>query len=98
MSPADAQSPHSIDLHGLRPEQAERRLGQALHEARVRGRAELLVITGRGMGNRTQEPILRRRLETWLRGSEGRRFGVARVELASRGGALRIRFSASPGS
>ena len=52
---------------------------------------ELLVVTGRGWGNRTQEPILRRRVEAWLRGPDGRRLGVKDVQVVSRGGALEVR-------
>jgi DNA-nicking Smr family endonuclease len=85
--------PASVDLHGLHPEQALRRLGQALHTARVRGDDELLVITGRGTGNETGRPVLRRRVEEWLRGPEGRGRGVGRVEVTAKGGALRVHLS-----
>ena len=81
----------TIDLHGLRPEAALGRLGQGLHAARVRGAAESLVVTGRGMGNREQRPILRERVEAWLRGPEGRRAGVRHVERRAKGGALLVR-------
>jgi len=64
-----------IDLHGLRPEQAQRRLEQELHSGRVQGAFEVLVITGRGWGNQTHEPILRKRMEAWLRGPQGRERG-----------------------
>lgn len=98
MPPKNADDGPSIDLHGLRPEAAERRLGQELHAARVRGTREILVITGRGFGNRAQEPILRRRLEAWLRGQHGKRLGVAAVTVESRGGALRVRLANATGS
>ncbi|MCA8979818.1 MAG: Smr/MutS family protein [Planctomycetes bacterium] len=81
----------SVDLHGLRPEAALRRLSQALHTARVRGASELLVITGRGLGNRTQQPVLRDKVERWLRGPDGRSLGVRAVERDKRGGALLAR-------
>jgi DNA-nicking Smr family endonuclease len=81
----------TVDLHGLPPERALRRLAQELHAARMRRVAELLVITGRGLGNRTQQPVLRRRVEEWLRGPEGTRAGVRSFALESRGGALRVR-------
>ncbi len=83
--------PTSVDLHGLRPEQALRRLSQELHAARVRGTSQLLVITGRGWGNLEQKPILRKKVEAWLRGPEGRDFGVADVQVAHKGGALEVR-------
>jgi len=81
---------HQVDLHGLAPEGALRRLEQELHAARVRGVAELLVITGRGWGNREQKPLLRNQVETWLKGPRGRGFGVQRIEIVNKGGALRV--------
>ena len=78
----------SVDLHGKSPDQALRALSQALHGARVRGARELRVITGRGWGNRAQEPILRKRVEAWLAGPEGRQAGVQGVRVVSKGGAL----------
>ena len=83
----------SVDLHGRRPEEALRRLAQELHAARVSGADRLRVITGRGWGNRTFEPILRKRVEAWLRGEEGRRLGVRSIEVAAKGGALDLRLS-----
>jgi len=77
-----------VDLHGLRPQQALRRVAQALHAARVKGRTRLLVITGAGWGNAEQKPILRTHVETWLRGPEGRSLGVKDVQRVHRGGAL----------
>ena len=79
---------HEVDLHGLRPEQALRRLAQDLHACRMSGVQRLRVITGRGWGNREQRPILRGKVEEWLRGPEGRGYGVRSIELASKGGAL----------
>jgi DNA-nicking Smr family endonuclease len=81
----------SVDLHGLPPHQALHRLAQALHAARVRGAAGVLVITGRGWGNREQQPILRGKVEDWLRGPDGRRLGVQGFEVAHKGGALEVR-------
>lgn len=78
------------DLHGLRPEDALRRLAQALHTARVRGEPRLRVITGRGWGNRKQQPVLRQQVEQWLRGPEGQRSGARRWSVVSQGGALDI--------
>ncbi len=78
------------DLHGLTPEAALRRLARALHTARVRGARELLVITGRGMGNAAQKPILRRKVEVWLRSGEGRRAGAGSFEVRNKGGALLV--------
>jgi DNA-nicking Smr family endonuclease len=80
-----------VDLHGLRPEQALRRLEQFLHGARVRGVPRVLVITGRGLGNREGRAVLRERVAAWLRGPDGRRYDVIDVQLASKGGALDVR-------
>ncbi|MFT5288694.1 MAG: DNA-nicking Smr family endonuclease [Planctomycetota bacterium] len=85
--PADS----SVDLHGLRPEDAQRRLERELHSARVRGHSTLLVITGRGLGNERLEPVLRQRISVWLRGPEGRARGVKDVVVEAKGGALRVR-------
>ena len=85
-----------VDLHGLPPHQALRRLEQELHACRVRGEPELLAITGRGWGNLEQEPILRRKAEAWLRGPQGKALGVSHVTLEHKGGALRIRLK-TPG-
>lgn len=83
--------PDEVDLHGLHVEQALRRVAQALHAARVRGRRELLVITGAGWGNSDGKPVLRPRVEAWLRGPEGRALGVLDVRRVSKGGALAVR-------
>lgn len=83
-----------VDLHGQRPEQALRTLGNALYTARRSGAGGLTVITGRGLSNATQEPVLRRRVEAWLAG-EGRRYGVTRWAAVSRGGALRVELASS---
>ena len=79
-----------IDLHGRRPEEAFRKLAQGLHAARVRGERRVLVITGRGWGNIRQEPILRPRVEAWLKGPDGRRFGVLGFTVTAKGGALEV--------
>ena len=84
-----------MDLHGLPPERALRRLAQELHACRMRRRRELLVITGRGFGNLAQVPILRTKVEQWLRGAEGQRAGVEGFEIQSRGGALLVRLRGS---
>lgn len=92
----DGSAP-SVDLHGLPPEAAIRRLAQAIHAARVRGARRLLVITGRGLGNAAQKPVLRGKVETWLRGPEGRALGVRGLDRTSSGGALDVHISV-PGS
>ena len=84
------EPPHEVDLHGLRPGDALRRLAQALHTGRVRGASEVLVITGRGVGNHAQAPVLRTRVEAWLRGPEGTRLGVRGFRRTAQGGALLV--------
>jgi DNA-nicking Smr family endonuclease len=79
-----------VDLHGQRPEEALRRLSQALHTARVRGGNKVLVITGKGLGNHSQKPILRGKVERWLSGPEGRRAGARGYRVVSEGGALEV--------
>lgn len=72
-------------------EQARRRLASELHAARVRGLDRLRAITGRGLGNRAQEPVLRTAIEAWLAGPDAARLGVAGFTRAAKGGALDIR-------
>jgi len=79
-----------LDLHGSAPEGAVRRLRQELHACRVRGRTALRVITGRGWGNRRQQPVLRGHVETWLRSPEARTLGVRSFRRVAKGGALDV--------
>ena len=88
-SPHDRRPPE-VDLHGLRPEDALRRLERGLHAARVRGEPTLLVITGAGHGNRLGLPVLRTRVEAWLKTPEAQRRGVRSFRRVSRGGALEV--------
>lgn len=89
------EEPHDeseiVDLHGLTVDKALRRVAQALHAARVRGRRRLLVVTGAGWGNPDGKPVLRPRVEAWLRGPEGRALGVKDVQKVHRDGALDVR-------
>ena len=80
-----------IDLHGLRPGDALRRLGQQLHAARMLGESRVKVITGRGWGNREQKPILLPKVEAWLAGADGRRYGVMQYDRVDKDGALLVR-------
>ena len=77
-----------INLHGLRPDDALRRVAQGIHGCRVRRMDRLKIITGRGWGNRLQQPVLRPKVEQWLAGPEGQRLGVLRFEVADEGGSL----------
>jgi DNA-nicking Smr family endonuclease len=87
----EPEGPPEIDLHGLRPEDALRRLSSALVAARLRRATELVVVTGKGLGNLRQEPILRTKVEAWLAGPDGARHGVVGVAREAHGGALRAR-------
>jgi DNA-nicking Smr family endonuclease len=84
-----------VDLHGKRPEEALRHLARELHAARHRRLRTVLVITGQGLGNALQKPILRGKVEEWLLGEHGRRLGVEGFERTSRGGALLVRLAGS---
>lgn len=83
-----------IDLHGKRPADALRHLERELHAARVRRLDLVRVVTGRGWGNLAQQPVLRPKVEAWLRGPDGRRFGVDDVDVVSNGGALDVHLRA----
>jgi len=68
-----------------------------LHAARVRGASTLVVITGAGHGNRRGEPVLRTRIETWLRTPEALERGVVGFRRAPHGGSLDVAL-ATPGT
>src|SRR5262245_23676613 len=86
----DDNSLPELDLHGFKAAEAQRRLAQELHAARVRGAAGLVVITGRGFGNLEQKPVLRMSLEAWLAGEQAKRLGVLSFRRVRRDGALEI--------
>jgi DNA-nicking Smr family endonuclease len=89
----DSDDLYELDLHGKSPEDALRMLSRELHSARVLGRGWVRVVTGRGLGNARQEPILRERVAAWLRGPEGARYGAVdvQVEMRTGGGSLLVR-------
>ncbi len=87
----DEDPPFEVDLHGLRPDDALRRVEREIHTCRVRRIDRLKIITGRGWGNLKQQPILRPKVERWLAGPEGRRLGVLEFEVADDGGSLVVR-------
>ena len=80
----------SIDLHRMPAAEATRALARELHAARVRGLAKVVAITGRGFGNRLQEPVLRTKVEIWLASAEAKRLGVRGFRRVHRDGALEI--------
>lgn len=89
-SPRQPAPEAEIDLHGLAPEAALRSLARGLHAARLRRMRQVLVITGRGWGNAEQKPILRLKVEAFLRGADGARLGVSGLAVETHGGALRV--------
>lgn len=91
------EPPLEVDLHGLRPDEALVRLGQALHRARVQGEERIDVITGRGIGNPTREPVLRGRVEAWLKADGTRTYGVRGFRRIARGGCLRVELTPRSG-
>lgn len=85
----DVPPDHELDLHGLRGEQAVRRLAQELHAWRLQGVRRALVITGRGMKSEAG-PVLAPLVRFWLASSEARSLGVKSWKDTHRGGALEL--------
>ncbi|HEY4066920.1 MAG TPA: Smr/MutS family protein [Burkholderiaceae bacterium] len=55
-----------LDLHGLRREEARERLNHFVHEAKRAGLRCVRVIHGKGNGSPGREPVLKRKVQTWL--------------------------------
>jgi DNA-nicking Smr family endonuclease len=55
-----------LDLHGLRREEARERLNLFVHQARRSGMRCVRVIHGKGNGSPGREPVLKRKVQTWL--------------------------------
>jgi DNA-nicking Smr family endonuclease len=55
-----------LDLHGLRREEARERLNRFVHDAKRAGLRCVRVIHGKGNGSPGREPILKRKVQTWL--------------------------------
>ena len=85
----DVETPE-LDLHGMPPSHAFARLERFLHTARVRGDRRVIVVTGAGRSNASGKPVLRTRVEDWLRGPEGKRYGVRGTARIAKGGALSV--------
>jgi DNA-nicking Smr family endonuclease len=56
-----------LDLHGMNAENARKALGLLLHEAAEEGWRCLRIIHGKGLRSSNDGPILKTRLNTWLR-------------------------------
>jgi len=55
-----------LDLHGLRRDEARERLNRFLLEAKRAGLRCVRVIHGKGHGSPGREPVLKRKVQTWL--------------------------------
>lgn len=55
-----------LDLHGLRREEAREGLNRFIHDARRAGLRCVRVIHGKGNGSPGREPVLKRKVQTWL--------------------------------
>ncbi|MEP6873958.1 MAG: Smr/MutS family protein [Burkholderiales bacterium] len=55
-----------LDLHGLRREEAREQLNRFVHDARRAGLRCVRVIHGKGNGSPGREPVLKRKVQTWL--------------------------------
>jgi DNA-nicking Smr family endonuclease len=55
-----------VDLHGLIADEARGEVERFLVAARADGKRCVLIVHGRGMHSKDGEPVLKRRLETWL--------------------------------
>jgi DNA-nicking Smr family endonuclease len=66
-----------LDLHGLLADAAKLELERFLTESRRRGHRCVLVIHGRGLHSKDQEPVLKNRMSQWL--ARGK---LARIVLA----------------
>ena len=78
----------SIDLHGMRQDEAHARLRQFLHRCQADNARLVLVVTGKGRSSRVSESghdevgVLRRNVPEWLRAADLRRIVVS-VESAT---------------
>ena len=55
-----------LDLHGLRREEARERLNRFVFDAKRAGLRCVRVIHGKGNGSPGREPVLKRKVQTWL--------------------------------
>ncbi len=75
-----------LDLHGLRGDEAVRRLGHFVAQAAAARVRTVLVITGKGHRAPGGRGVLRQRVEQWIRGRGGRRVRAWSEAPARRGG------------
>jgi DNA-nicking Smr family endonuclease len=56
-----------LDMHGLTTAQARRQLVAFLHDSRMRGARCVRIIHGKGYNSPNRQPILKSKLNVWLR-------------------------------
>ena len=77
----------SIDLHGVPPHRVDAKLEQFLYTAFHSKARQVEIVTGRGASNRSGTPVLRGRVEAWIRKNKSR-FNITQFQTTNRGGAL----------
>lgn len=60
----------ALDLHGMTADMAKQAVAQFLREARGGGIRCVRIIHGKGRGSRLGQPVLKRKLDLWLRQRE----------------------------
>ena len=60
-----------LDLHGMNAADARREVAAFLHECRLRGERCVRIIHGKGYNSPNQQPILKSKLNMWLRQCDG---------------------------
>lgn len=58
---------NELDLHGMTTDEARQHLALFLQECRLRGERCVRIIHGKGYHSRNQQPILKSKLNLWLR-------------------------------
>jgi len=56
----------SIDLHGLTTDEAKIYLSDFLHECLHRNKRCIRIIHGKGIGSKNREPVLKKKVRSWL--------------------------------
>jgi len=79
----------SLDLHGVHPHRVDAMLEQFLHKARWGHQRQVQIVTGRGASSRSGQPVLLKRVETWLEQNKAR-YGIVQKQVTSKGGALLV--------
>ena len=56
-----------LDLHGMKVEEAKKKLAMFLEECKLRSLFCVLIIHGKGYGSKNKSPIIKNKLNQWLR-------------------------------